>query len=277
MLPPRQSLFCATTQRIGTYGEINPLLTIPYLFGINRKTSESFMSMQAGSRKPVRFRGRSYLAYMLTPEPPVYEWLTDLDSWVNQAPGYFVGKPVILDLSAVTLSNSAIVQLISELLARGIRIMGLEGVDPQEVGPDLPPVLAGGRLVGIADPLESAPRAEAAPAQPQEPATLLLENPVRSGQSVVFPHGDITVLGSVASGAEVIAGGSIHIYGTLRGRAFAGSHGNERARIFCSKVEAELLAISGFYRAADDIEPRLRSQPIQAWLKGDAMYVAPLN
>jgi septum site-determining protein MinC len=104
-----------------------------------------------------------------------------------------------------------------------------------------------------------------------------LENPVRSGQSVIFPHGDITVLGSVASGAEIIAGGSIHVYGTLRGRAFAGSHGNERARIFCSKVEAELLAISGFYRTADDIEARLRSQPIQAWLKGDAMYVAPLN
>jgi septum site-determining protein MinC len=123
---------------------------------------------------------------------------------------------------------------------------------------------------------EAALRAEPAPAQP-EPATLLLESPVRSGQSVVFPHGDITVLGSVASGAEVIAGGSIHIYGTLRGRAFAGSHGNERARIFCNKVEAELLAISGFYRSADDIEARLRSQPIQAWLKGDVMFVAPLN
>ena len=227
---------------------------------------------------------------MLTPEPPVYEWLADLNSWISQAPGYFVGKPVILDLSAVTLSNSAIVQLISELLARGIRIIGLEGVDPHEAGPDLPPVLTGGRPVAIAEPQESAPHTRAtrvapqeaapcvepAPAQ-QEPATLLLENPVRSGQSVVFPHGDITVLGSVASGAEVIAGGSIHIYGTLRGRAFAGSHGNERARIFCSKVEAELLAISGFYRTADDIEARLRSQPIQAWLKGDVMFIAPLN
>ena len=63
----------------------------------------------------------------------------------------------------------------------------------------------------------------------------------------------------------------------LRGRAFAGSHGNERARIFCNKVEAELLAISGFYRTADDIEARLRSQPIQAWLKGDVMFIAPLN
>jgi septum site-determining protein MinC len=240
------------------------------------------MSVQSASRKSIRFRGRSYLAYMLTPEPPVYDWLADLTGWISQAPGYFVGKPVILDLSAVTLSNSAIVQLVSELLARDIRILGLEGVDPLQAGPDLPPVLTGGRPAAIAEPQESVPQASAPPtepalAQPQEPATLLLESPVRSGQSVVFPHGDITVLGSVASGAEVIAGGSIHIYGTLRGRAFAGSHGNERARIFCSKVEAELLAISGFYRTADDIEARLRSQPIQAWLKGDVMFIAPLN
>ena len=239
------------------------------------------MSGHSPSRKAIQFRGRSYLAYMLTPEPPVYDWLADLTGWISQAPGYFVGKPVILDLSAVTLSNSAIVQLLSELLARDIRIIGLEGVDPHQVGPDLPPVLTGGRAVAIAESQESAPqqpapRAEPAPAQP-EPATLLLETPVRSGQSIVFPHGDITVLGSVASGAEVIAGGSIHIYGTLRGRAFAGSHGNERARIFCSKVEAELLAISGFYRTADDIEAKLRSQPIQAWLKGDVMFIAPLN
>jgi septum site-determining protein MinC len=223
---------------------------------------------------------------MLTPEPPVWDWLADLNGWISQAPGYFVGKPVILDLSAVTLSNSAIVQLVSELLAREIRVMGLEGIDPHEAGPDLPPVLTGGRTVAIAEPKhyapqEPKPQASAPPVDPApvqtEPATLLLESPVRSGQSVVFPHGDVTVLGSVASGAEVIAGGSIHVYGTLRGRAFAGSHGNERARIFCSKVEAELLAISGFYRTADDIEETLRRQPIQAWLKGDVMFIAPLN
>ena len=90
------------------------------------------MSVQSASRKSIRFRGRSYLAYMLTPEPPIYDWLADLNGWISQAPGYFVGKPVILDLSTVTLSNSAIVQLVSELLARDIRILGLEGVDPHQ-------------------------------------------------------------------------------------------------------------------------------------------------
>src|SRR6476620_9020344 len=73
-----------------------------------------------------------------------------------------------------------------------------------------------------------------------------MEEPVRSGQSVIFPHGDVTVVGQVASGAEVVAGGSIHVYGALRGRALAGSMGNPRARIFCRKNEAELLAIDGY-------------------------------
>ena len=75
---------------------------------------------------------------------------------------------------------------------------------------------------------------------------------MRSGQSVVFPEGDVTVLGSVGSGAEIVAGGSIHVYGTLRGRAMAGVNGNSAARIYCQKIEAELLAIDGYYQTAEE-------------------------
>ena len=99
----------------------------------------------------------------------------------------------------------------------------------------------------------------------------MLQDPVRSGQSVVFEEGDVTVLGSVGSGAEIVAGGSIHIYGTLRGRALAGATGNSKARIFCHKIEAELLAIDGYYRTADDINASLRNRPVQAWLDGSTM------
>jgi septum site-determining protein MinC len=81
----------------------------------------------------------------------------------------------------------------------------------------------------------------------------------------------------VASGAEIVAGGSIHVYGALRGRAMAGSMGNPRARIFCQKIEAELLAIDGYYRTAEEIDPRLRGQPMQAWLDGDVMMITALN
>ena len=64
----------------------------------------------------------------------------------------------------------------------------------------------------------------------EQPTSLLIETPIRSGQSVIFPNGDVTVLGSVASGSEIVAGGSIHVYGTLRGRAMAGTaNSNNRA------------------------------------------------
>src|SRR5262245_32291321 len=252
---------------------------------IRRLVTESRITMTDPVRQPrsMRFRGRSYIAFVLSPEAPIFDWLADLDSWTRRSSGFFVGKPVVLDLSAVPLSKDAIAHLVAELQSRDIRIMGIEGVNAAEIGPELPPVLKGGRPAGALDPAAASQRAAPAPAAPtpaaptQEPGSLLLESPVRSGQSIVFPHGDVTVLGSVFSGAEIIAGGSIHVYGTLRGRALAGSAGNPRARIFCHRAEAELLAIDGFYRTAEDMEPSLRSQPIQAWLQGDVMLIAPLN
>ena len=96
---------------------------------------------------------------------------------------------------------------------------------------------------GLTAPVTPAPTAVRSAPQKQQLASLMIEDPVRSGQSVVFIEGDVTVLGSVGSGAEIIAGGSIHVYGALRGRALAGVTGNARARIFCHRVEAELLAI----------------------------------
>src|SRR5262249_27050047 len=107
--------------------------------------------------------------------------------------------------------------------------------------------------------------------------SLLLDQPVRSGQSVVFPEGDVTVLGSVGSGAEIVAGGSIHVYGTLRGRAMAGVNGNSAARIYCQKIEAELLAIDGYYQTAEELDAALRDRPAQAWLEGSIMRITPLN
>jgi septum site-determining protein MinC len=226
----------------------------------------------------MRFVGRSYMAFMLAPEPPIFEWLVELDEWIRGAGGFFVGRPVVLDLSAVTLSKSAIAHLIGELQGRDISVMGIENTDPAQLGPGLPPLLRGGRPAS-AEVAEPAARDKAKSAAPpcNEPATLLLDSPVRSGQSIFFPDGDVTVLGSVASGAELVAGGSIHVYGTLRGRAMAGSNGNARARIFCSRIDAELLAINSYYRTADSMDPRLRDRPVQAWLDGKTMMIAALD
>ena len=105
----------------------------------------------------------------------------------------------------------------------------------------------------------------------------LIEGSVRSGQSILHPEGDVTVLGSVASGSEIVAGGSIHIYGTLRGRAIAGCTGNGKARIFCRKFEAELIAIDGLYKTADDLGGKFLGQPVQVNLDGDSIILKTLD
>ncbi len=228
----------------------------------------------ARPRSAMRFRGRSYMAFALAPEPPIADWLGEIDAWIRSSAGFFVGRPVVLDLAAVSLSGAAIAHLVSELETRDIRIMGIEGADPAALGPGLPPVLRGGRTANAAEPPAGPPTTAA---DAKEANSLVLESPVRSGQSVIFPAGDITVLGSIASGAEVVAGGSVHVYGALRGRAMAGCNGNRRARILCRKLEAELLAIDGYYRAADDIAPALRSRPAHAWLDDTVLSVAEVE
>jgi septum site-determining protein MinC len=223
------------------------------------------------TRQLVRMRGRSYVAFVFSPIVPIVGWLEEIDATLARSPGFFVGKPVVLDLSAVDLSSSGISHLVTSLEQRNIRVLGIEGVDAAHLTTSMPPLLTGGRHCVLAQ--NEPKRPEAKP----KPSSLLLESPVRSGQSVIFADGDVTVLGSVGSGAEIVAGGSIHIYGTLRGRAMAGVNGNSAARIYCQKIEAELLAIDGFYQTAEDIDASLRNRPAQAWLSGDIMKISPLN
>jgi septum site-determining protein MinC len=226
----------------------------------------------------LRFRARTYTAFVFAPRAPIAEWLMDLDATLERSKSFFTGHAVALDLSAVRLSPNGIAHLVAELGQRNIRVLGIEGVQPIE-GAGLPPILRGGRGtqdLDLREP-ERGPAGDAAPRGREQPASLLLDEPVRSGRSIAFVDGDVTVLGSVASGAEIIAGGSIHIYGTLRGQAMAGVTGNRRARIFCHRFEAELLAIGSCYKTADEIEEGLRSGPVQAWLDGNTLKISAMN
>ena len=225
----------------------------------------------APTRQLIRMRGRSYVAFVFAPVVPIVGWLEEIDAMLARSPGFFVGKPVVLDLSAVDLSQTGIIHLVASLEQRNIRVLGVEGVDAAHLTTSMPPLLTGGRPTVLVQNEPKKPEAKA------KPTSLLLKNPVRSGQSIVFPEGDVTVLGSVGSGAEIVAGGSIHVYGTLRGRAMAGVNGNSTARIFCQKIEAELLAIDGYFQTAEDISATLRNRPAQAWLEGNIMKITSLN
>ena len=247
------------------------------------------MTIATQPRHSLRLRGRSFLALVLAPEPPVSDWLAQLDEWLRRSPGFFLGRPVVLDLAALPHDKEGVASLIAELAKRDVRLMGVEGTKSSYLDMSMPPLVSGGRQsdgevtetipapapksgTAVAD----APELVAAP-RPERARSLLVDSPVRSGQTVTFPHGDITVVGSVASGAEVVAGGSIHIYGALRGRAIAGSTGSAHARIFCGKLEAELLAIDGLYLTADDMEPQFRGKPVQSWLVGNELKMAALS
>ena len=234
-------------------------------------------------KKSIRFRARSFVAFALTPEAPLGEWLRGLDRWTENSPGFFTGRPVVLDLNALKPSAREIGTLVSLLADRGIRVYAIEADAIEVLGADLPPLLKGAKATLLDEPVGrtgSAVVKDAAPAKKDdaaEPKSLIIKTPIRSGQSVFHPHGDVTVLGSVGSGSEIIAGGSIHVYGTLRGRAFAGAAGNAEARIFCQKNEAELLAVDGWYRTADDMEPSSRGRPIQAFLDNGTIWIAALD
>jgi septum site-determining protein MinC len=222
----------------------------------------------------LRLRGRSFMAFILSPAPPISQWVEHLDRWSGNSPNFFTGKPIILDLAGVALAAPEIADLIALLAARGIRVMGLEGAQPDQLSPSLPPLLQGGRPSAGGELLADT---GAAASPSREAGSLLIETPIRSGQSIVFPAGDVTVLGAVSSGAEIVAGGSIHVYGALRGRAMAGSTGNARARIFCSRIEAELIAIDGYYRTAEQLEAGLRGRPTQCWLHERVLTIAALE
>ncbi len=230
-------------------------------------------------KKSIRFRARSFMAFALVPEEPIADWLGGIDKWLHNSPSFFTGRPVVLSLTGQPFGVPQIEELVSQLMGRGIRVFAIEG-DGLELGPTLPPLLRGARTASIEE-TQSAPHSEAAavaePATPRTAEALIVDSPVRSGQSIFHPQGDVVVMGSVASGSEVMAGGSVHIYGALRGRAFAGALGNDNARIFCRKNEAELLAINGWYRAPDDIEPASRGKPIQAFLKDGRISVVVLE
>jgi septum site-determining protein MinC len=217
------------------------------------------------------------MGFVFAPEQPLPAWLSQLDSWLARSPGFFLNRLAVLDLTGMSLGREQIAGLLTNLQERSIRIAAIEGMDPAQLGPELPPHIETlGQGAAKEAQLERRAEAIAIPA-PKGPTSLVIDTPVRSGQSIVFTEGDLTILGSVGSGAEVVAGGSIHIYGTLRGRAMAGATGNARARIFCHRIDAELLAIDGYYMTADQVETELRGKPTQTWLDGSTMMVTALN
>jgi septum site-determining protein MinC len=235
------------------------------------------MNAHVGPAQTLGFRARSLLAFVLEPSQPFAEWYAALDAWLTRSPSFFASKPVILEMTGLDLNLKEYRDLLGELALRHVRVMGVENARQTLVGPHLPPVVTGGRTVNAPAMLEEAATPAVEPPKTEESNSLIIDGNVRSGQSIVHPEGDVTIVGRVASGAEIIAGGSVHVYGAIQGRVIAGISGSPSARIFCREARAELLCIGGVYVTAEDVNPQVEGRSIEARLDGDELKLRILD
>lgn len=223
---------------------------------------------------------------------------SELERRVHAAPQLFSRAAVVLDLShLLDLPDDGTVDALLEAVrSAGMLPVGLAyGTSATEALAQRMglPLIAKFRAAyepsggGHAAPSAPAAAARTEPAPEREPihaappaghelGAQLHDGTVRSGQQIYARDRDLVLTGTVANGAEVIADGSIHVYGGLRGRAMAGAQGDEKARIFVSDFRAELVAIAGQYRVFEQIPKDLEGQAVQCWLDGEKLLIARL-
>ncbi|EEX14045.1 septum site-determining protein MinC [Citreicella sp. SE45] len=230
--------------------------------------------------RPFQIRGRfmTAIAIRVESETPNAAFFEALDAQLEQSPQLLEGAPLVIDFEKVPgLENRMrIGALVDELRKRRLLVFGVQNAGPKQVeaaeGLGLIPVKVG-REAPLPEPSTQRKRKID---RLLPPDNRVITHPVRSGQMVVAERGDLTIIGSVSSGAELVAAGNIHVYGRMRGRAMAGCHGDESARIFCQSQSAELLAIAGLYRTSESIGDDLGNCPVQVFLKDDRLCVEAL-
>lgn len=223
----------------------------------------------------------------------------EIEQKVSAAPQLFGRAPVVLDLSRLPeLPDAAMSRaLLDAVRAGGMLPVGLSysTTENEQLARTLDlPLFAKFRAVyeqqpkaaaDAPEPVATKTKASASASEPAAPATPVAGGPqaqrhdkaIRSGQQVYARGRDLVVHAAVANGAEVIADGSIHVYGRLSGRALAGAQGDASARIYCMDFRAELVSIAGRYRVFEEIPETLLGQPVQAWLEGERLLIEPMT
>lgn len=208
-----------------------------------------------------------------------------LESLMRQAPRFFENAPIVLDLEhAVGLERTAdFGEITKRLRARKLTLLGVQGWSAEQRMAAIDAGLValqktGDRPVDLRERRDGATLAPKSRIEPErKPGSLLILEPVRSGQVLFADGGDLVVVAPVSSGAELIAHGSIHVYGRMSGRALAGVNGDRSARIFCQNFDADLVAIAGLYRSSDDFDASVRGTRAQAFLEDDSLKIEPLR
>ena len=184
---------------------------------------------------------------------------------VARAPGLFAGLPVLIDPN---LHDADLAQVTETLRSNGLMPVAVLDGDAKYA--------EAAQAAGLGTMRPPAQDNQRARSQ-SRPSARIVSQPVRSGQQLYARDTDLIVLASVSPGAEVLADGCVHVYGALRGRAMAGCRGDTEAQIFCQQLDAELLAIAGNYRVADDIDDAHRDRPARIVLDGEKLLIQELK
>ena len=233
-------------------------------------------------QQPFDLKGSSFTVPMLSLRESNMEIISaQLAKKVDQAPSFFRNAPIVLNLGHLPDPDRIdITKLLDLVRERGFIPVGItnctEAQQKQAEAMELAVLTTrgSGRVQEEILPDENADKPELV--MSTAPAATIITEPIRSGQRIFVEQGDLIVLTSVGSGAEVTAAGNIHVYGALRGRAFAGNTGDTQARIFCQQLEAELVAVAGIYLVNENFPDSLRAQPVHIRLQTERIRITPL-
>jgi len=230
-------------------------------------------ALSSADRPAIVVRGSSVtvpVAFLQSTDVTLIE--RELSAKVAQAADLFRDAPLVVDLAEVEHEGLDLGAVLQALRAQGVVPIAVRN------GTASHHATARVHGLGILQGRKPGARASAVPPGPAPSSARerLFMQPVRSGQRVFVPNGDLVIVGQVNTGAEVLASGNIHVYGPLRGRAMAGVNGDVEARILTTCLEAELVAVAGVYRALDEDVAALREQPAQVYLVGDRLMIETL-
>ncbi|WP_374086891.1 septum site-determining protein MinC [Methylomicrobium lacus] len=201
-----------------------------------------------------------------------------LQEKVALAPEFFKNSPILLDLQELNKRDLdiAVADLVKAIKALNLLPIGIRGGNAEQnrqaLALGIPVHASHGAPTSESTKIKTIAAAPEESLQSEGPSTLLITQPVRSGQRI-YAHGDLIVLATVSSGTEIMAEGNIHVYGSLRGRALAGVQGNEKARIFCSDLQAELISIAGVYKVSEDLSKEFQQKPVQIYLQDNSLII----
>ena len=183
---------------------------------------------------PVSIKGgKDGLRLILDEATPWGDVLDEVYEQLARGTEFFQGAQITVDTGQRALGDGEFADL--------LQVMGEYGLHPNTLATATPEGRSAGRAAGIV----TRPPVRMAPAAPQNDADagLLVHRTLRSGQ-VLRHHGHLTLLGDVNPGAEIVASGSIVVWGRLRGTAYAGAMGDTTAVICALELAPTLLRIA---------------------------------